>query len=103
MGAFKLAMELNVPVLPLVTVFSEGFFKPWSFLGRSLPNETLIVLEPVYPDKFIQRNAKDEITAESVKEFAEAVRQKMQNEIDKRGSSDAFYRGQMTRIKGLND
>jgi 1-acyl-sn-glycerol-3-phosphate acyltransferase len=102
-GAFRIAAELDVPVLPLVTVFSNGLFKPWSFWGRSLPLEKLIVLEPVYPSQYVQRDGNGEITMESVREFAEAVRQKMQAEIDSRKGSAAFFRGQMERIKGLND
>jgi 1-acyl-sn-glycerol-3-phosphate acyltransferase len=90
-------------VIPLVTVFSEGLFKPWSFWGRSLPIETLVVLDPVYPDRYVKRDEKGEITSESVKQFAEAVRQRMQREIDRRGGSMAFFRGRMERMKGLND
>ena len=102
-GAFRLAAELDIPIVPLVTVFSNGPFKPWSFWGRSLPIETLVVMEAVYPSQYIKRDEKGEISAESIKEFAEAVRQKMQKEIDKRQGSNAFFRGQMERIKGLND
>jgi len=102
-GAFKIAAEMDIPVIPLVTVFSNGPFKPWTFWGRSLPIETLVVLEPAYPAQYVRRDEKGDITAESVKEFAEAVRQKMQAEIDRRGGSMAFFRGQMERIKGLND
>ena len=102
-GAFKLAAEMDVPVIPLVTVFSDGLFKPWSFWGRSLPVETLVVLNPVYPAEFVRRDEKGEITSESIKEFAEAVRQMMQAEIDRRRGSSAFFRGHMERIRGLND
>ncbi|MCL2763146.1 MAG: 1-acyl-sn-glycerol-3-phosphate acyltransferase [Treponema sp.] len=102
-GAFRIAAELDIPVLPLVTVFSNGPFKPWSFWGRSLPLETLVVLEPEYPANYVRRDDKGEITSESIKEFAEAVRLKMQREIDRRKGSNAFYRGHMERIKGLND
>jgi len=102
-GAFRIAAEMDVPIIPLVTVFSTGPFKPWSFWGRSLPLETLIVLEPIYPAEFVQRDEKGEFTVESIKRFAEAVRQKMQTEIDRRGGSNVFYRGHMKRIKGLND
>jgi len=102
-GAFWVAAELDIPVVPLVTVFSNGLFKPWSFLGRSLPVETLVILEPVHPSQFIRRDEKGEIISESIKEFSEAVRQIMQAEIDRRNGSSAFYRGQMERIKGLNN
>ena len=102
-GAFRLAAELDIPVLPFVTVFSEGLFRPWSFWGRSLPIETLVVLEPVYPGKYVRRDEKGEFSIESIREFAESVRQKMQAEIDRRGGSSAFFRGHLERIKGLND
>jgi 1-acyl-sn-glycerol-3-phosphate acyltransferase len=102
-GAFRIAAELDIPILPLVTVFSNGPFKPWSFWGRSLPRETLVILDPVYPVHYIRRDEKGDISPESIREFAEAVRQKMQAEIDRRGGSTAFFRGQMERIKGMND
>ena len=102
-GAFRLAAELGIPVVPLVTVFSQGLFRPWSFLGRSLPLETLVVLEPVQPALYVRRDENGEISGEPVKEFAEAVRQIMQKEIDRRGGTGIFCRGRMKRIKGLND
>jgi len=102
-GAFKVAAELDIPVIPLVTVFSAGPFGPWSPLGRSLPLETLVVLEPEHPGNHVRRDSKGEITSESIKEFADAVRRKMQDEIDRRGGSHDFFRGQMKRVKGLND
>jgi 1-acyl-sn-glycerol-3-phosphate acyltransferase len=102
-GAFRIAAELDIPVIPMVTVFSSGLFRPWSFWGRSLPVETLVILDAVYPSEYVKRDDKGEITGESVKEFAEAVRRIMQTEIDRRGGSAAFYRGRMDRIKGLND
>ena len=102
-GPFRIAAELDIPVVPMVTVFRDGFFKPWSFWGRSIPKEILVVLEPVYPSSYIKRNENGEINSETVKAFAEAVRQKMQKEIDRRRGSSAFYRGQMERVKGIND
>jgi len=102
-GAFRTAAELDIPVIPCVTVFSKGPFRPWSFWGRTLPLETLVVLEPEYPSRYVKRDEKGELVSDSIREFAEAVRQKMQAEIDRRGGTSAFYRGQMQRIKGLND
>jgi len=102
-GAFLIAAELDIPVLPLVNVFSGGLFRPWSFLGRSLPKETLVVLEPVYPSQYVRRDENGKLISDSVREFADAVRKKMQTEIDRRGGSSAFFRGRLERIKGLND
>jgi len=102
-GAFLIAAELDIPVIPMVTVFSNGPFKPFSFLGRHLPYETFYILKPEYPSNYVKRDEKGELTADSIREFAEAVRRKMQAEIDRRGGSSDFYKGQMERIKGLND
>ncbi|WP_461256333.1 lysophospholipid acyltransferase family protein [Treponema sp. R80B11-R83G3] len=102
-GAFRIASELDVPVIPMVTVLTKGLFRPWSFWGSTLPNETLIILDPEYPSRYVKRDERGEITADSIREFAQTVRQKMQAEIDKRGGSSVFYRGQMKRIKGVND
>jgi 1-acyl-sn-glycerol-3-phosphate acyltransferase len=102
-GAFRISAELDIPVIPLVTVFSKGLFRPWSFWGSTLPLETLVILEPVYPSRYVKRDEKGELSSDSIREFAEAVRQKMQAEIDRRCGTSIFYRGQMKRIKGLND
>jgi 1-acyl-sn-glycerol-3-phosphate acyltransferase len=102
-GAFYIAAELDIPVIPLVTVFSEGPFTPFSFWGRSLPREKMIALDPVYPSRFVRRNEKGMVSMDSVREFAQAVREIMQREIDARQGSSAFYRGQMKRMKGIND
>jgi 1-acyl-sn-glycerol-3-phosphate acyltransferase len=102
-GAFFLAAELNVPVIPLVTVFSEGKHKPFSFWGRVFPREKLVVMDPVYPSRYIRRGEDGEVTMDSVREFAQHVRGMMQAEIDRRRGSSAFFRGRLGRIKGLND
>ncbi|MDR2069172.1 MAG: 1-acyl-sn-glycerol-3-phosphate acyltransferase [Spirochaetaceae bacterium] len=102
-GAFYIAAELDVPVIPMVTVFSEGSFRPFSFWGRFLPKEKLIILDPVYPSRFIRRNEKGILSMDSVREFAQGVREIMQREIDARQGSSAFYRGKMERMKGIND
>jgi len=101
-GAFFIAAELNIPVIPLVTVFSQGRFKPRSLFGRCLPTEKLVVMDPVYPSGYIRRNKKGEPEMDSVREFAEAVRKLMQVEINTRSGSSAFYRGKLERIKGIN-
>jgi len=101
-GAFFIAAELNIPVIPLVTVFSEGYFKPRSPFGRILPREKLVVMDPVYPSVYIRRNEKGEPDTDSIRDFAEAVRRLMQDEINRRKGSQAFYRGRLERVKGIN-
>jgi 1-acyl-sn-glycerol-3-phosphate acyltransferase len=107
-GAFYVAARLNLPVFPLLTVFSEGLLKPGTFFARRFPIERLVVLDPVYPSSYIRYGADNRIIMSSVKEFAEAVRAIMQKEIDRRHEIDsrigtqAYFKGQMPRIKGIN-
>jgi 1-acyl-sn-glycerol-3-phosphate acyltransferase len=101
-GAFRIAAELDIPVIPLVTVLSQGPFKPYSFLGRSVPRETMVVLDAVYPAEYVKRGENGEINPDSVKVFAQAVREKMQAEIDARQGSSAFFRGRLERLRGVN-
>jgi 1-acyl-sn-glycerol-3-phosphate acyltransferase len=93
-GAFYLAAALDVPVIPMVTVFSG--------VSRR-PKETLVVLEPVYPGAYIRRNSAGRINMQSVREYASAVRVIMQAEIDRRGGTQAFFRGKLQRIAGINE
>ena len=101
-GAFFVAAELDIPVIPLVTVFSNGHFSPHSLLGRILPREKLVVMDPIFPSAYIRRNEKGEADIDSVRELAEIVRQLMQAEINKRNGSSAFYKGRLERVKGIN-
>jgi len=107
-GAFLIAARLGIPVFPVVTIFREGFFKPKTFFARKLPKEKAVVLDPVYPEKYIRYNDDGSIALNSVKEFAGAVRALMQNEIEKRheknyrDGTQAYSRGKMPRIKGIN-
>ncbi|MGP1587638.1 MAG: lysophospholipid acyltransferase family protein [Treponemataceae bacterium] len=88
-GAFLASMELNIPVFPFATVFTE----PKKILGwkSCRPKATIYVLDPIFPDKF-----------ESAKEFAEFTRKKIQSEIEKRNGTNAYSKGHMERIKGIN-
>jgi 1-acyl-sn-glycerol-3-phosphate acyltransferase len=102
-GAFFIAAELGVPVIPLITVFSPGPRKPHSPWGPSRPRERLVVLDAVYPEAYIRRDAEGAISSASIREFADDVRRIMQEEIDARGGCSAFFKGRMERIRGIND
>jgi 1-acyl-sn-glycerol-3-phosphate acyltransferase len=78
----------------MVTVFSGASRRP---------KETLVVIEPVYPGAYIRRNSVGRINMQSVREYASAVRVIMQAEIDRRGGTQAFFRGKLNRIAGIND
>jgi 1-acyl-sn-glycerol-3-phosphate acyltransferase len=107
-GAFYIAARLNLPVFPLVTVFSEGRLKHNTPFARKFPKETLVVLDPLFPEQFVRYKDSGEIDMDSIREFAEAVRRQMQQEIDRRHAEDprwgtmAYYKGKMDRIKGIN-
>jgi 1-acyl-sn-glycerol-3-phosphate acyltransferase len=102
-GAFYLSAQLDIPVIPMVTVFSGGKHRPYSFRGRAFPREKLIILDPVYPSRHIKRGKNGEISMDSIRDYARAVRSLMQAEIDRRQGCSAFYKGRMDRIRGLND
>ncbi|MDR2097217.1 MAG: 1-acyl-sn-glycerol-3-phosphate acyltransferase [Spirochaetaceae bacterium] len=107
-GAFFIAARLGLPVFPLLTVFFEGALKPKTPFARKFPMERLVVLDPVYPSAYIKYNDDGSIALPSVKDFASAVRDIMQNEIEKRRKSgkgagtQAYFKGKMPRIKGIN-
>ncbi|MDR2211823.1 MAG: 1-acyl-sn-glycerol-3-phosphate acyltransferase [Spirochaetaceae bacterium] len=107
-GAFYVAAKLELPVYPLVTVFSEGLFKPKTPLARRYPKQTLVVLDPLYPADFIRRRENGELDMGSIHAFADAARRRMQEEIDRRRrenprwGTQAYYRGKMDRLKGIN-
>ena len=102
-GAFLIAARLNVPVIPVATIMSEGRFKPYSFFGRSRPKQTLSILPAVYPQTFDCITSDGKINVHGIKMFAKEVQDRIQAEIDSKNGSSAFYKGQMERIKGIND
>jgi 1-acyl-sn-glycerol-3-phosphate acyltransferase len=102
-GAFYISASLNLPVIPLVSVLTEGRYKRRTFLGRPFPKQTTIALDAVYPSDYVKKDENGDFTPASIRDFGEAVRQKMQQEINLRGGTMAFYKGQMERLKGIND
>ncbi|MDR3325649.1 MAG: 1-acyl-sn-glycerol-3-phosphate acyltransferase [Spirochaetaceae bacterium] len=99
-GAFWAAAKLNLPVIPIVTIISEG--------GRRFHKRRLVVLDPFYPKDFIRHKENDSLDLDSVQSFAEAVRQAMQDEIDRRRTlnpkdgTHRYYQGKAARIRGIN-
>jgi 1-acyl-sn-glycerol-3-phosphate acyltransferase len=102
-GAFYLAAVLDVPVIPMVTVFSGDPRKRSFGIFRRRPRQTLVILKPVYPGGFIRRNRAGRINMQSVWAYAEAIRILMQAEIEKRGGTQGFFKGKMERIPGINN
>jgi 1-acyl-sn-glycerol-3-phosphate acyltransferase len=96
-GAFLIAARLNVPVVPLATVFHEG--NP----GTSRPRVELVVLDPLYPKDFIRYTDAGEMIPDSISLFSNTTRRLIQSEIDKRGGTGKYFKGQMPRMEGIND
>lgn len=101
-GAFEVSAKLHEPVIPVASVMKEGKFKPFSVFGRSVPKISLHVLEPVFPEKEGCYNEDGSINEENVKKFAQKVHDMIQNEINASGGSNAFNKGHMERLKGIN-
>jgi 1-acyl-sn-glycerol-3-phosphate acyltransferase len=127
-GAFYIAAKLNVPVIPIVNIHSEGRGKcvqserrTRRCRPRKRPFMTWSVLDPLYPADYVHRGANSmpsadctpdadgEPDADGVRAFAEAVRAAMQKAIDAKNEEDPrygtqkFYKGKMPRLKGINE
>ncbi len=96
-GAFLVSAELDIPVFPLATVFTGR-------ANNSKPKITLYVLDPVFPKDFdcVDKET-GKVNLKAVRRFGEHVRGLIQKEIDVRGGTNKFYKGQLERIAGLND
>jgi 1-acyl-sn-glycerol-3-phosphate acyltransferase len=113
-GAFYLAAKLNIPVIPIVNILTESFFAPprttVQFTAPLItrPRMTWVVLPPVYPSFFVRYHENGEPDMNSVRTFAQEVRQLMQEEINRRraenprAGTQRYYRGRMPRLKGIN-
>ena len=88
-GAFLVSKELDIPVIPTATVFKE----PISILGwkSRRPRAEFHILSPIYPSEF-----------ENEKDFATFVQNKIQEEINKNGGINTYFKGKMERIGGIN-
>lgn len=96
-GAFFVAAELDVPIVPLATVFHSRN------KGKK-PLVHLYVLDPINPSDFGCKNAETgAVNLKAVRRFAEHARTVIQAEIDRRGGTRQFYKGAMSRIAGIND
>lgn len=93
-GAFMVSAELDIPVIPLATVFVPD-------KSGKKPRVRLYVLNPVHPGLFTCKNrGTGKVDLKAVRRFSEHVRSLIQDEIDKRGGSRQFYKGAMPRVVG---
>lgn len=97
-GAFLFAMQLGVPVIPIVTVLRAG--RPLRRGAKPPIRATLHVLSPQTPPPATGVTEED-LRASS--DFAERVRTLMQERIDSEGGDKSLYLGPMPRIRGVND
>lgn len=92
-GAFITAAVLNVPVVPMATVFQKNGNKPFVHL---------YILEPMNPKDFGVIDSDGSINIRQAKQFAENVRQRICKEISLRGGTGEYYKGHLERIRGIN-
>lgn len=92
-GAFYLSAVLDVPIIPVATVFHKR---------RCRPTVHLHVLDPVYPSEFNLKKEDGSIDQQAVKVYAAAMRQKIADKIAQEQGTGIYYKGAMDRIPGIN-
>lgn len=93
-GAFFLSAALDVPVIPMATVFHKR---------RCRPTVHLHVLEPVYPSDYNVRREDGSIDQQALRQYMDAVRQMIADKIRQEQGTGMYYKGAMDRIRGIND
>ena len=92
-GAFYVAAKLNKPVVPMATVFRK--------VGTRA-QASLYILEPVYPEKYNVFNSDGSLNEDNLHTFTNDVRQMIVDKISSMKGSDAFNKGHLERINGIN-
>lgn len=92
-GAFFLSAVLDVPIIPVATVFHKR---------RCRPTVHLHVLDSVYPSDYNLCKGDGSIDQQALKEYAAAVRQKIADKIAEEQGTGIYYKGAMDRIPGIN-
>lgn len=92
-GAFFISASLDVPIIPMATVFHKR---------RCRPTVCLHILEPVYPSDYKVRREDGTIDQQALRDYTEAVRQKIIDKINEEHGTGMYFKGAMDRIKGIN-
>ncbi len=92
-GAFFLSASLDVPIIPMATVFHKR---------RCRPTVHLHVLEPVYPADYNVRREDGSIDQTALRHYMDAVRQLIVDKIQQEQGTGIYYKGAMDRIRGIN-
>ncbi|MBO5137283.1 MAG: 1-acyl-sn-glycerol-3-phosphate acyltransferase [Spirochaetaceae bacterium] len=92
-GAFITAAVLNVPVVPIATVFKDN--------GKR-PKIHLYILEPINTKDFNVIKADGTVDSVAARNFAEEVRKRIAREITNNKGTGKYYKGHMKRIAGIN-
>lgn len=92
-GAFFLSATLDVPIIPMATVFHQR---------RCRPTVHLHILEPVYPADFNVRREDGSIDQAALRRYMDAVRQLIVDKIQLEQGTGMYYKGAMERIRGIN-
>lgn len=92
-GAFVISVLLDVPVVPIVSVFHEK--------GKR-PSVDIFVMEPVYPNDFGVLQKDNSINKDALNTYIDAVYSKILKKIQDEKGTGTYYRGAMERIPGIN-
>ena len=92
-GAFFLSASLDVPIIPMATVFHKR---------RCRPTVHLHILEPVYPSDYNVRREDGTVDQQALRVYMEAVRQIISDKIMRENGTGMYYKGAMNRIPGIN-
>lgn len=92
-GAFVIAALLDIPVIPMATLFKKAGKRPYVHL---------YILEPMFPSDFNIIKSDGAIDISAAKIFAAETRTKICAEINKHGGTGQYCKGHLPRIKGIN-
>lgn len=93
-GAFYVSAKLNVPIVPMATVFHKGGNRPVVHLH---------IMEPVYPEKYNIFNEDGQLNEQNLKKYMKDVQGIISNKIIEENGTGEYFKGALKRIPGIND
>lgn len=93
-GAFYISAKLNVPVVPMATVFHKKGTRP---VAR------IFILDPVYPEKYNIFQDNGEMNEANLKTYIKDVQKIITDKIVAENGTNEFYKGALDRIQGINN
>jgi 1-acyl-sn-glycerol-3-phosphate acyltransferase len=87
-GGAIFAIKLNVPILPALVFGSHKAWPKGKIFMRPTPIQ-IHILDPIYPEQFIQRNSSGEIDEDNIRQTAQKMTTELENTIREKGK--VFY------------